>query len=318
MQTPVGFYMMLVIYGPTVTGKTALAFKIAKKINGEIISADSRQVFTGLDIGTGKVSLDSIIEKHKGFWIVNGIKVSGFDIASPGETFSAADFIKYASDTLIRIIGMHKVPIVVGGTGFYIKALLHGIESAGVPPDKSLRKKLEKLSKEKLYQKLLAINPQKAESMNQSDRQNPRRLIRAIEVSLHPSTKTVNSEQLTSNYILIGLTAPNEFLYLKADSWLDRRLKNGLVEEVELLLKNGVDPKWLDDLGLEYRWIKRYLFDKISYEEAVRRLKGNIHSFIRRQKTFFNQFKSTDIWDVSQKNWQSRLENKIEKLLGRE
>jgi len=310
--------MMLVIYGPTVTGKTALALKLAKRINGEIISADSRQVFKDLDIGSGKVNRSDRVQRRKGFWIVNDVKIYGFDVKNPEQSFSAVDFIKLANTSLIRIHEVGKIPITVGGTGFYIKALLNGIKSAGIPPDKSLRKKLEKLSKEKLYQKLLVINPQKAESMNESDRQNPRRLIRAIEVSLHPATKTVNSEQLTSNYILIGLTAPNQFLYKKADDWLEKRLKIGLISEVKKLLDSGVDPNWLDDLGLEYRWIKRYLVDNVSYEEAISALKGDIHKLIRKQKTFFNQFENYDIFDVSKKDWQKKLANKVKKLLGRE
>src|SRR3990167_9401127 len=103
----------LIIYGPTTTGKTALAIDLAKKYNGEIISADSRQVYKGLDIGTGKVSFDSKVEKHKGFWIVDGVKIHGFDLVNPGQRFSVADFLKFASDTMIQIIKSKKIPIIV-------------------------------------------------------------------------------------------------------------------------------------------------------------------------------------------------------------
>jgi len=165
---------ILVIYGPTATGKTALGIHLAQKFNGELISADSRQVYKGLDIGSGKVSFDSKVEKHKGYWIVDGVKIHGFDLVNPPihkpdsqsyskpgseEPFSVADFLKFASDTMIQIMKSKKIPIIVGGTGFYIKALTSGIESIGIAQDRKLRQKLEKLSVGDLYQKLESIDP---------------------------------------------------------------------------------------------------------------------------------------------------------------
>ena len=136
--------MMLVIYGPTATGKTDLAIKLAKKYNGEIISADSRQVYKNLDIASGKVSFSSTVVKHKGYWIVDGVKIYGFDLVDPGKRFSAADFIKFAKTTMIQIIEVKKLPIIVGGTGFYIKALIEGINTLGIPPNLNLQKKIIK------------------------------------------------------------------------------------------------------------------------------------------------------------------------------
>ncbi|MBI3282650.1 tRNA (adenosine(37)-N6)-dimethylallyltransferase MiaA, partial [Candidatus Curtissbacteria bacterium] len=176
--------MMLVIYGPTATGKTGLAITLAKKYNGEILSADSRQVYKGLDITTGKVSFDSKVEKHSGYWIVDGVRINGFDIKDPSQQFTAADFLKFAHTSLIRIRVAEKLPIVVGGTGFYIKALIEPIDSIGIPANPKLRGNLQKLSVQELFQKLSSINSQKAKSMNRSDRKNPRRLIRAIEIAL--------------------------------------------------------------------------------------------------------------------------------------
>src|SRR3990167_8583294 len=316
----------LIIYGPTTTGKTALAIDLAKKYNGEIISADSRQVYKGLDIGTGKVSFDSKVEKHKGFWIVDDVKVYGFDLVKVGEQFTAADFLTFASTTMIRIIVAKKLPIVVGGTGFYIKALIEGIGSIGVKPDWQLRRKLEKLDTSTLYQKLLEVNPTRARSMNQSDRANPRRLIRAIEIALLSQKSEVKSQKSetthyplpTIHYLLIGLTAPNDFLYQRADYWLDVRLEHGMIEEVRALLDHKVSPKWLDDLGLEYRWVSRYLKNKIDYNQMVERLKGDIHSFIRRKKTWFHKFKNNlpasrqvKLYDISKSNWQEQIEKTI-------
>jgi len=303
---------MLVIYGPTQTGKTGLAIKLAGKYNGELISADSRQIYKKLDIGTGKVNFESIVEKHKGYWIVDGVKIHGFDLVDPGQNFSVADFVKFASTTMIRIIIQKRLPIVAGGTGFYIKSLLGGIGSIGVPFDLRLRQKLEKLSTVRLYEKLFKLDKNRAESMNESDRKNPRRLIRAIEIALsNQKAKTTRYQLPATNYLIIGLTAPNEFLYKKADKWLVERIDHGLIGEVKSLLKEGIDPKWLEDLGLEYRWITRYLLEKISYEESITRLRGDIHSFIRRQKTWFKQFKNIQFFDMSDKNFQPSIEKTV-------
>lgn len=316
----------IVIYGPTATGKTALAIKLAKIYNGEIISADSRQVYKNLDIGTGKVSFGSKIEKHDGYWIVDGVRINGFDLVNPQEPFSVADFLKFTKSSIIQIIKLKKLPIIVGGTGFYIKALLDGIESVGVPANQDLRKKLEKLSVEQLYQKLNKFNPQKAKSMNDSDRLNPRRLIRAIEIAMYlQSTSEVKSSRYPDNTsevreaLIIGLTAPNEFLYRKVDMWLEERLKKGMIEEVANLIKNGVNTAWLEDLGLEYRWITRYLEGEIAKDVAVERLKGDIHSLVRRQKTWFKQFKNdlpagrqVKIYDITRPLWENKLLHDVE------
>lgn len=304
----------LVIYGPTATGKTDLALQLARKFQGELISADSRQVYRGLDIGTGKVSFDSKIEKHEGYWLVNGIKINGFDLVNPGEQFTVADFVKFASTTLFRIDEAGKLPIIVGGTGFYIKALTSGIDSIGIGANYKLRNQLEKLTVPELYQKLLELDFSRAKSMNQSDRANPRRLVRAIEIAqtyLTPGVSQVASKHTPGmsmqNVLVIGLTAPNEFLYNRADKWLEARLEKGLIEEVEALITKGVNQKWLDNLGLEYRWLTRYLKGSMILSQTTERLKGDIHNFIRRQKTWFLKFANIKLLDISDKNWQSQL-----------
>lgn len=303
----------LIIYGPTATGKTALAIDLAKKFNGELISADSRQVYKSLDIGTGKVHFHSEVEKRKGYWIVDGIKINGFDLVKPGQRFTVADFIKFTNTTMIRIIEQKSLPIIVGGTGFYIKSLLEGLGSQGIPSDPSLRRKLEKLSREELFQYLLKINHIKVKSLNESDRLNPRRLIRAIEISESKDSPlpATNYPLPTTRYQLIGLTAPNAYLFNRADLWLKERLGKGLMEEVEKLLSNGVSTKWLINLGLEYRWITRCLKNEITQNYAIERLKGDIHNFIRRQKTWFKQFENIKIYDISQPEWQSKLEKDV-------
>ena len=306
----------LVIFGPTASGKTALAIRLAKRFNGEIISADSRQVYKGLDIGTGKVSFESKVEKHRKYWVVDGVKIHGFDLIDPGISFTVADFLKFTYTSIIQIIKVNKLPIVVGGTGFYIKALIDGIGSIGIPQNPMLRQELEGLAAQQLYQKLLKIDPGRARTMNTSDCANPRRLIRAIEVAVYKTSTSEESEptsEVTSyplpatHYQLISLTAPNEYLYEKADKWLEVRLNHGMIEEVQSLLDQKVSPVWLDNLGLEYRWVSRYLKKEIDYHKMVERLKGDIHGFIRRQKTWFNKFKNISLFDISKPNWQNGL-----------
>ncbi len=313
----------LIIYGPTSTGKTGLALQLARKFKGEIISVDSRQVYKNLDIGTGKVSFESKVEKHSGYWQVDGVKIHGFDIIEPGKNFSASDFIKFAQSTIEQILRRKKLPIIVGGTGFYLKSLLQGIESSGIPQNLKLRSELELQTKKELLKKLQKLDPIRAKSMNESDRQNPRRLIRAIEIAIsksEPISRSASSWSLvypesyrreTGNFLLLGLTAPNAYIYKKSDKWLETRMNHGLVDEIRGLLKKRVDNNWLENLGLEYRWITRYLKGEINKKSAVERLKGDIHDFIRRQKTYFNKFKSIQMFDVSQKNWQKELEKTV-------
>lgn len=300
---------MLAIFGPTSTGKTNLAIHLAQKLNGEIISADSRQVYRSLDIGSGKVSFKSKVEKHPRYWIVDGVRINGFDLQEPENNFSAADFIKFAESSIKQIGNRKKLPIIAGGTGFYLGAFLNGIESIGIQSDSELRLELEKLSRVQLLEKLKKLDPKKAGLLNQSDRLNPRRLIRAIEIAVgRPKINPpLISNALPTNCILIGLTAPNDFIYKRADKWVDERFEK-INEEIKNLLELGVDEKWLENLGLEYRWGVRYVRGDISKTDSIAKLKFDTHSFIRRQKTWFKKFKDMKLFDISQKDWQKKLE----------
>ena len=293
---------------------------------------------------------------------MDGIKIHGFDLVEPPRyepgsspdgslrepgseqgIFSVSDFLKFASDTMIQIIVSKKMPIIVGGTGFYIKALLDGIESIGIPSDPMLRRELECLPIDQLYQKLEKIDPKRAKVMNASDRKNPRRLIRAIEIAMHKrstsdeskptsevsrifaerhsgvATTTIESGSYRSvslrsrmtNHLIIGLTAPNSYLYNRADQWLQERLDRGMIDEIKSLLDQKVSHQWLDDLGLECRWISRYLLGKISQREAIDHLRGDIHNFIRRQKTWLKKFSKIRLFDISKHNWQQELEKLV-------
>lgn len=306
---------MLVIYGPTSIGKTSLAIKIAQKYNGEIISADSRQVYKKLDIGTGKVSFESKVEKKNGFWFVDGVVVRGFDLVNPEEEFSVDLFCRYATAQIKRIKKEGKLAIVVGGSGFYIKSLIYGLSTAGIPRNQLLRDELADKDAKYLFDKLFMINPIWAQSLNESDRQNPRRLVRAIEVSLvDPKKLSQNKNVLQENCKIIGLTASNEYIYKRSDNWLLERLDRGLLAEVKQLLAEGVSQKWLEGLGLEYRWLTRYINAELSFGAAISGLKGDTHSFVRRQKTWFVQFSGIRLFDI-EKLEQKKILVEISKFL---
>ena len=178
---------LLIICGPTATGKTSAALKIAREINGELISADSRQVYKGMDIGTGKdipkgakyVSL----AKLGGYYDADGIRIWGYDLVYPEKEYSVADYSKTARQIIRDIWKRKRTAIIVGGTGFYINVVVDGIQTAGIPKNESLRKSLEKLSVDELFEKLALLDSIKAASLNTSDKKNPRRLIRAIEIA---------------------------------------------------------------------------------------------------------------------------------------
>lgn len=212
---------ILIICGPTATGKTKLAASLAKKFSGEIISADSRQVYKGMDIVTGK-------DKPK------GVKIYGLDLVKPDENFSVANFIKFAR-TLINQI---RFPIIVGGTGLYLNSLVNPPQTLAVSPNWQLRKKLEKKSVEQLQQQLKKINPLRFNQMNHSDQLNPRRLIRAIEVDLQGTSLQVNSARMFLNKydcLWLGLTAKKEILDQRIAKRVKARVKAGAVKEWQQL-----------------------------------------------------------------------------------
>ncbi len=312
--------MTLVLFGPTATGKTALALKIARKYNGELISADSRQVYKNLDIGSGKIPPDSFVKKYNGYWIVNGIRINGYDLLNPEEQFSSSDFVNFASNKIKELKKIKKLPIVVGGTGFYIKSLVSNPETLGIVPNAKLRDSLKNIDAAHLYQKLQLLAPGKAKSLNDSDRKNPRRLIRAIEVEEYKKKSVTKNRNYNINdkYLILGLTAPNDFLYKKVDTWLDYRQINGLNDEVRKLLKNGVSSGWLTRLGLEYKWATLSVMGEIPQVESSMRLKGDIHSYVRRQKTFFKQFKEIKLYDITVKNYEEKIFGEVKSLSGSE
>lgn len=234
---------VLIICGPTATGKTKLALQLAKELGGELISADSRQVFVGNDVETGKDK--DVIKK-------SGIKVWLLDIISQNEEFSVSVWRRLAQDAIRNILAHDKLPIVVGGSGLYIKSLVQDLPDIDVPYDKKLRTELENKSATNLFNYLKSINSKKAESLNNSDKHNPRRLIRAIEISQCPSPRLGEGPRV--GYLQIGLTASREFLQEKIKQRVRERRLDVSFETTEINImkkqlvwfKKQPNIHWLD------------------------------------------------------------------------
>lgn len=309
---------ILVIFGPTSTGKTDLALNLAGKFNGEIISCDSRQVYTGLDIGTGKMPSTGRWKIEDGRWIVEGIPIHMYDVMSPKKQYNVADYVKDANKVISGIEKRGKLPIIVGGTGFYLKALLEGLPNLSIPVDKNLRKKLQKLSKEDLQEKLKKLSPERWNSLNESDRENPRRLVRAIELALTKANAKrfkIYDLRLTNFDILkIGLIAPREVLYKRVDERVIERINQGMIEETKRLYKNGLSLKRMRQLGLEYGVLADFLEGNINEKkELIRILQNKIHGYVRKQLTWFKKDKNVNWFDITTSDYQGKIEKVVSK-----
>lgn len=310
---------ILVILGPTATKKTDLALQLAKKFNGELVSADSRQVYKGLDIGTGKIPTDLRfknddlrIKKDKGWWEVNGIRIWMYDVVSPKKQYNVASFVKDAEKVIEKIRKKGKLPIVVGGTGLYLKALIDGLFNLAIPQDLNLRNRLKRLSVTKLQRQLQKLSPAHWQQLNISDRQNPRRLSRSIElIKMYPyidNKKKIISLSEKNDILKIGLTAPRLILYQKVNNRVTLRIREGMVEEAKKMHEVGLSFKRMKQLGLEYGVMADYLQGKIKTDELISRMQGKIHGFVRRQLTWFKKEKNVNWFDITNKNYPIQVE----------
>lgn len=307
---------IVVIVGPTASGKSDLGIKLAKKFNGEIISADSRQVYRGMDIGTGKVTKKEqrLVKHHL------------IDVANPKKIFTISDFQKLGEKAIKDILNKNKIPFIVGGTGFYIDALVQNIYLPEVPPNKKLRARFDKLTAELLFKKLKELDPERAITI---DPKNKRRLIRAMEI-IEAIGKvpilTTNYSLLTTNYNVLWMGLKPKNLEERIKSRLDKRLKQGMAREIINLRKQGVGWKRLDDLGLEYRWISRWLkshknnnhknnnHDLFLNSQEYENLLRNIIKYSKRQMTWFKRNKKIH-WLASSKVERIKEQKEAEKLI---
>lgn len=275
---------ILVVLGPTASGKSALAVKLAKRYNGEIISADSRQVYRGMDIGTGKITKKEM----------DGTPHYLLDVASPKQKFTVTRYQKLAGKAIKDILKRGKLPIICGGTGLYIDALLYGWKLPEVKPNWKLRSELDKKSTEQLFDQLKKLDPKRAAGI---DGRNRRRLVRALEIVI-ATGESSHSNILQKAGILkydtlkIGLKLPDEELKKRIKKRLQARIKRGMVREVEKLHAQGLSWNRLDSLGLEYRWISKYLRGEITKLEMIEKLDTEIWRYAKRQMTWFKRDKN--------------------------
>ncbi len=268
---------IIAVVGPTASGKTALSIELAKRFNGEVISADSRQVYRGLDIGSGKVTEEEM----------QGIPHHLIDIADISYRYTGADFVRDAKAAIKDITSRGKVPIIAGGTFFYLDLLRGKINAAEVEPNLELQAELEKLTTEELFQKLTLADSARAATIEPSNR---RRLIRALEIietlgSVPPPTTTESDYE----WLIFGIDIDKETLNARIEERMLTRLKDGMREEVEKLLEGGVSAERLVDFGLEYRFLTRNIQKEIPYEVMTEKLFTKIKQFAKRQRTWLKR-----------------------------
>ncbi len=296
---------VIVITGPTATGKTDFSIKLAREIGGEVVSADSMQVYKGLDVGTDKVSKE--IRKEIPHYLI--------DVVEPTEKFSVADFVREADRAIEKIRRKGKYPIVVGGTGFYIKSLLFGLPQTP-PSDERLREELKKLSDEELFSEVKKISSEYAEKVGSKDR---KRLIRALEV-YNLTGKPITEFKPWGDkprYRFLGyfLYRNRPDLYRRIEDRVESQVRRGLVDEARWLLSLGEDLTALQALG--YKEMAGYIEGKMSLEEAKRLLKRRTKEFAKRQFTWFRKekgFKWINLSEVSQEELLKQIKEELKEF----
>ncbi|MCC7500254.1 tRNA (adenosine(37)-N6)-dimethylallyltransferase MiaA [Candidatus Nomurabacteria bacterium] len=267
---------IIAIVGPTASGKSGLGIYLAQKLRGEVISADSRQVYKGLDIGTGKVTKKEM----------QGVRHHLLDTTSPKRQFSVDDFVKKAERTITAIHRNGGTPIVVGGTGLYVDMLLGRMSYAEVPPNPALRAKLELLSTDTLFARLQKLDPRRATTI---EPHHKRRLIRAIEIATaigkNPAPQTVQKYEV----LWLGLNPAD--LPTRISARLRARLKQGMIAEAKRLHTKGLSYKRMDELGLEYRYLAKLLQKKITRDQFEQELERAINQYAKRQWRWFKRNK---------------------------
>ena len=265
---------VVAVVGTNASGKSALGIELAKKYNAEIISADSRQVFRGLDLGSGKVTPEE----------TQGVPHHLIDVREPNEFFSMADFQRMAYQAIDDIRGRGRLPMIVGGTGLYVDSVLDGYLLSDKEPDLAYRAELEKLTTPQLYDMLLELKPDV-----QVEKNNRNRVMRIIE-RIHDGDDATPGKQARFESLRLGVSWPREVLGRRIDERLERRVEQGMIEEVQRLMDEGATTEFLLGLGLEYRFITQYLIGEIPDRQVMLdKLAIAIKQFAKRQMTWFRR-----------------------------
>lgn len=298
---------MIIVLGPTATGKTAFAAKLASKVDGEIISADSRQVYRGLDLGTGKDFQDYIVDGKQ-------IPYHLVDIIDPGYEYNVYEYQKDFLKTFEDITKRNKTPVLCGGTGMYLESVLKGYQLLNVPDNIKLRNELENISMEELTIQLASFKL----PHNVTDLNDRKRLIRAIEIQQfnidHPELVV---EFPKIEHVIFGIYFERDIIRKRITERLVRRLDEGMTTEIRELLDKGLTPDQLKFYGLEYKFLTQYEIGEISKEEMFRLLNTAIHQFAKRQMTWFRKMERTGHaihWIDGQADMESKIEFALDVL----
>ncbi len=295
---------LLVILGPTASGKTMRAVDVAKRINTEIISADSRQVYTGMDIGTGKDLLE-----------YDSVPYHLIDICPAGYKYNLYEYLRDFRDAYGRIKSNNHIPILCGGTGLYIESVLNGLVLPHVPENPELRKSLANKSLSELAEILSAMKT----LHNVTDVDNIKRAIRAIEIQTYytqnPSEAIKTTPMPIEDAVIIGIDIDRENRRSRITRRLHMRLQEGMVDEVRMLINTGVNPEDLIYYGLEYKYITQYILGQIKYEQMVKNLEIAIHQFAKRQMTWFRGMEKSRGFKINWLPWDMDRDSFVEEVL---
>lgn len=314
---------LITIVGPTGTGKTALALTLAKILNTEIISADSRQVYKDAHIGTNKLpttTKELSVQKGEGYWNIDGVYVHLYDVVFPHEAFAVGEFVKLASALCTKLWNEGRIPIIAGGTGFYIDALTGRRTFSAAPQLKDKRREWINYSNDSLLAELKKKDPYFVESMHYADTQNKQRLLRYLELAVYAGSVLRASESTPlpddMHTLWVGLTADRRELHQRADEWVNSLFWRGIVRETQALVEKGYKDTPLMQ-GMIYKQVVQFLEGTHTATETLTQIQTYMHAYIRRQLVWFRRNTEINWFDVSKPSYSKDLMHLVELFVER-